>query len=450
MFEITAKKPNTMPSVKTAASASEAQDEAMKLRDNGFSVEVKNLETGRVIFGSLQEARAKVKRKEFRDARESSPGGITLETVLDEATKTSKRYLRVEIATVDVINQNRRFYPRSAYEAANTRAEADMKVGKLWALLEHPSWDEGRKGELEDIAGKYESLTIEGNIVVGRVLVPHTDAGDVVIGLLEAGIAVGVSTNGAASQSYVRASTLDPTYPFPDEEISVIGDDFTYNTIDFVADPSNLGGLASFEARMKEARRKVEKMKKPAWLKKLEASNAELAAKIWEALQDDEDTLTLMGEAIAGFEAAMPKIVASSIAPLGASAVETELEKRVLALTTRLEQSEAGNLKAGRVNIAVSALEAANLPKTKPVSGLDLDARFRDQLEAASINAESDDTARTAVTDLIAERAALLGVVAKTEDTPRGRASVQTENHSSGEKVVQEQKGSFFSSLGLR
>ncbi|MFC6662961.1 hypothetical protein [Deinococcus multiflagellatus] len=172
--------------------------------------------------------------------------------------------VKADVAICDIINRNGRYYPRSCYEAANAAAGPDMEDGGLWALMDHPEWWEPVRGSMQKIATKWTGLTIEEgreiewpvgsgttrkvDMVVAEGEIVDTAVGSDIKGLLKSGIRVGISTNGYGSAVWKKASELDPNYYDPDALIPVVQDDYRYNSIDYVSDPSNIGGRARTEA----------------------------------------------------------------------------------------------------------------------------------------------------------------------------------------------------------
>lgn len=99
---------------------------------------------------------------------------------------------------------------------------------------------------------------------------------------------------------------------------------------------------------------------------------------------------------------------------------ETTLERTVLGLTSELQQERREKVVEKRTNIAITALEAANLPKAPKVGDLDLNNRFREQLVAAAVAAESEQEAQDLVGQMITERRALMGGAQKAEGRDNG------------------------------
>lgn len=336
----------------------------------------------------MAKTRNPVKVSEFREVASSQ-----FKLYTEQREGKDVPMVRVNIATVGIINRNSRFYPRSAFEGANERAQQAIKEGSLWGLLEHPGFGDTAKGRLEKIALKFEELGIEGDTVYGIASVVETDAGKTFRTLYDAGIKIGVSTNGYSGKGkLVKAESLDSNWPDPEELITVMGDDYTYLTIDVVADPSNVGGMIPREsARVKET--------------KMNPILVQLAKKL--GISVEQVKLEHSDEYLEALEQA-----AQTSTPVSANTTSNQdrqtLEEAVLGLTAELQATKSAKVATERRNIWTSALEAAELPKSPVLGELDMNATFRDQLEQAAQSAPSDTEAKKRVDAMIEERRALL------------------------------------------
>ena len=88
--------------------------------------------------------------------------------------------------------------------------------------LNHP---EGPTVNLDKVSHKITELSWKGNDVVGKAQVLDTPMGNIVKGLLEGGVQLGVSTRGMGSLEEKSG-------------IMYVKDDFVLNTVDIVQDPS--------------------------------------------------------------------------------------------------------------------------------------------------------------------------------------------------------------------
>ncbi len=120
-------------------------------------------------------------------------------------------------------NRNGRIYPKEvlgkAVESYNT---TQVVPGRAVGELNHP---EGPTVNLDKVSHKIESLNWQGNDVVGKATILETPMGQVVRGLLDGGVKLGVSTRGMGS--LVR-----------NNDAMVVKDDFILNAVDIVQDPS--------------------------------------------------------------------------------------------------------------------------------------------------------------------------------------------------------------------
>lgn len=353
-------------------------------------------------------------------------GGIQLkEAKVSGGTVTT---VKMDVAYCDIINRNGRYYPRSAYEAANANADLD---GGLWSLLDHPEWWEPLKGSLEKVCVRIDKIGIEDRevewpvgsgekrtlgVVYAEGVLIETAKGLDAKALLKGRVKVGISTNGWGSTQWVRAAELDPSYYDPEELIPVTQDDYRYLSIDLVSDPSNLGGRARTESRRPPVH-------PPAQPPVPQEGNMH---KLLKALLEKYPGKTLdqvKAEHASEYLAVLEKIAQESAeapteppaappvtpAPQPGTQAEASLEGRVLALTTALETERLERVAATRRSIVAHALEQANLPRIGVIEGIDFDARFRERVEAAAMNAQDDAAATEAVNALIVERRAYAG-----------------------------------------
>jgi hypothetical protein len=120
-------------------------------------------------------------------------------------------------------NRNGRVYPKAVMESA-VKKYVDEQVSKNRAVgeLNHP---DGPTVNLDKVSHKITELKFEGNDVMGKARILDTPMGNIVKGLLEGGVQLGVSTRGMGSLEQ-RSGTM------------YVKDDFMLNTVDIVQDPS--------------------------------------------------------------------------------------------------------------------------------------------------------------------------------------------------------------------
>ena len=145
--------------------------------------------------------------------------------VITEATKDGGKKYAIEgvFMSAEQKNRNGRIYPRQVMEGAVDKyATEQVSKGRAVGELNHP---EGPTVNLDKVSHKIESLDWKGNDVVGKATILETPMGQIVKGLLDGGVKLGVSTRGMGSLEN-RNGTM------------VVKPDFLLNAVDIVQDPS--------------------------------------------------------------------------------------------------------------------------------------------------------------------------------------------------------------------
>ena len=146
--------------------------------------------------------------------------------VIVEAAKDGKgkKYIIEGIfAQANTKNRNGRIYPTEVMESAVGKYVGDqVSKGRAVGELNHP---EGPTVNLDKVSHKIESLEMKGNDVVGKATILETPMGQIVKGLLDGGVKLGVSTRGMGSLEN-RGNAM------------VVKPDFLLNAVDIVQDPS--------------------------------------------------------------------------------------------------------------------------------------------------------------------------------------------------------------------
>jgi hypothetical protein len=144
--------------------------------------------------------------------------------VLVEAKDGKKTYAIEGIfMQAEAKNRNGRIYPRGVMEGAVNKYNTEQVVpGRAVGELNHP---EGPTVNLDKVSHKIESLDWSGNDVVGKATILNTPMGEVVKGLLDGGVKLGVSTRGMGSLAR-------------GDNAMIVKDDFMLNAVDIVQDPS--------------------------------------------------------------------------------------------------------------------------------------------------------------------------------------------------------------------
>lgn len=120
-------------------------------------------------------------------------------------------------------NRNGRIYPRAVMESAvNKYVTEQVSRGRAVGELNHP---DGPTINLDKVSHRITELNWDGNNVMGKALVLDTPMGQIVKGLVEGGVQLGVSSRGMGSLVQKNG-------------VAMVGEDFILATVDIVQDPS--------------------------------------------------------------------------------------------------------------------------------------------------------------------------------------------------------------------
>lgn len=143
--------------------------------------------------------------------------------ILNEGAGKKDQYISGVFMQAEQKNRNQRIYPRNVLEnAVNIYNDTFVKTNRAGGELNHP---EGPIVNPERISHRITELNWNGNDVYGKALILNTPMGQIVKGLIEGGIKLGVSSRGMGTienkngQSFVKS-------------------DFRLSTVDIVYDPS--------------------------------------------------------------------------------------------------------------------------------------------------------------------------------------------------------------------
>ena len=150
---------------------------------------------------------------------------------ITEGKDDEKKYVIEGIfAQANNKNRNGRIYPREVMKSAINKYNRDQVApGRAVGELNHP---EGPTVNLDKVSHKIDNLVLEGNDVMGKATILNTPMGEVVKGLLDGGVKLGVSTRGMGSLEQ-RNNAM------------VVKPDFMLNAIDIVQDPSAPGAFVN-------------------------------------------------------------------------------------------------------------------------------------------------------------------------------------------------------------
>jgi len=145
--------------------------------------------------------------------------------VIIEAKEDGTKSHMIEgvFAQADNKNRNGRIYEKAILEKAVDKYVTDqVKTKRAVGELNHP---DGPTVNLDKVSHLIESLDWKGNDVVGKARILNTPNGQIVKGLLDGGVRLGVSTRGMGSLEQRNGAMY-------------VKDDFILNTVDIVQDPS--------------------------------------------------------------------------------------------------------------------------------------------------------------------------------------------------------------------
>ena len=139
----------------------------------------------------------------------------------EDGTKT--HIIERIFAQADGKNRNGRIYPLQILTGAvNEYVEQQVDQGRAVGELNHP---DGPTINLDKVSHRITELKMVGNNVMGKARILETPMGQIVAGLLEGGVQLGVSTRGMGSLEEKNGTMY-------------VKDDFMLNTVDIVQDPS--------------------------------------------------------------------------------------------------------------------------------------------------------------------------------------------------------------------
>ena len=121
-------------------------------------------------------------------------------------------------------NRNGRVYPKKTlFGAVEKYISEQVKPGRAVGELDHP---EGPTINLDKVSHKITELKFMGDDVVGKAQILKTPMGQIVEGLIEGGVKLGVSSRGMGTVESAQGG------------VNVVKDDYILATVDIVQDPS--------------------------------------------------------------------------------------------------------------------------------------------------------------------------------------------------------------------
>ena len=147
-----------------------------------------------------------------------------LSYLTEDQDNGKKKYMIEGIfAQAESKNRNGRIYPRNVLESATTKyLEEQVSTGRAVGELGHP---ESPSINLDRVSHKITELKWDGDNVIGKAEILETPMGQIVRGLMDGNVQLGVSTRGMGSLKQEKGKT-------------VVSEDFMLATVDVVQDPS--------------------------------------------------------------------------------------------------------------------------------------------------------------------------------------------------------------------
>ena len=147
-----------------------------------------------------------------------------LQSYITEDKKGNKNHVIEGVfMQADSKNRNGRIYEKKILEAAVDKyVKEQVSTGRAVGELNHP---EGPTVNLDKVSHKITELKWDGSNVIGKASILKTPMGQIVEGLLEGGVKLGVSSRGMGSLVQKNGT-------------SYVGKDFMLATVDIVQDPS--------------------------------------------------------------------------------------------------------------------------------------------------------------------------------------------------------------------
>ena len=146
-----------------------------------------------------------------------------LEYITEDVDGSRKYMIEGVFAQAEKQNRNGRVYPRAVLEVATDKYNNEqVATGRAVGELGHP---DSPTINLDRVSHRITELRWDGNNVIGRAQILETPMGQIVKGLMDGEVRLGVSTRGMGSIKNSGGKT-------------VVSGDFILSTVDVVQDPS--------------------------------------------------------------------------------------------------------------------------------------------------------------------------------------------------------------------
>ena len=146
-----------------------------------------------------------------------------LDVIVEKTDKGKNLFIEGVFMQAEKKNRNGRIYEKKILEkAVGKYVKEQVSQGRAVGELNHP---EGPTVNLDKVSHKITNLEFQGNDVIGKASILKTPMVQIVEGLLEGGVKLGVSSRGMGTLENRR----DGAY---------VRDDFMLASVDIVQDPS--------------------------------------------------------------------------------------------------------------------------------------------------------------------------------------------------------------------
>jgi hypothetical protein len=158
-----------------------------------------------------------------------APESIQIFEEVDEKTGIKRMRVLGQVQEADVVNKNKRIYPRDVLDEAIKDFELRMKEGRAFGQADHPMFS----GSLKDTSHMTTKVWWEDNKLLAEMVVFNTPSGECVKEIVRAGGRPGFSSRGQGKGSRIKMKVDGE-----ETEVEKIDKGFKLEAFDFVIDPS--------------------------------------------------------------------------------------------------------------------------------------------------------------------------------------------------------------------
>ncbi len=178
-------------------------------------------------------------KKLLREYYELCDGGVCQDLLTEEEKRlvaSGTTILSGIMQKADALNGNGRIYPRNVLKKEVKNYQKLVKEKRALGELDHP---DDSVINLKNASHLVTDLWWDGDDVMGKVQVLNTPSGNILKGLIESGVKLGISSRGLGSTEEKSGKTY-------------VNDDFQLICFDFVSEPSTPGAYMISEGAEKK------------------------------------------------------------------------------------------------------------------------------------------------------------------------------------------------------